>query len=280
MIDTILDSVLDTLKAIPILLLVYLLIEWLQQKIDPQKIAKSKNSIWAPLLGTLAGSVPQCGFSAAYATLYNSGVIGAGTLISVFIATSDEAIPILISRSADFQTIGMLLFFKIVIALAAGYFFTFTIFRREHSTPEPDLICHDDHCHEHHSKSIFLNSVKHTLKTTAFIGVTILAINLVVFFIGEETLEKLLLSQNILQPLITALLGLVPGCATSVLMVELLMNGSISFGAAIAGLSTGAGFGLIILFKGNRNKKNCFLIVACTYLISAIAGMLIQVFFG
>lgn len=274
--EFIIETISDTLKSVPILYLVYLFIEIIQHKINPKKIAESKNSLWAPALGAIVGCIPQCGFSAAYATLYNSGVVGAGTLIAVIIATSDEAIPIMLSRTADIKIILLLLICKIIMAIIAGYFFKFTVFRKEHMTPEEDLICHDEHCHEHHKKSIFVNSLIHTVKISAFIGITLLCINTIVFLIGEDRLQSILLHQSVFQPMITAALGLIPGCATSVLIVELLLNGSISFGAAIAGLSTGAGFGFIILFKGSKNIKKSLLILLCTYLASVIFGMVIQ----
>lgn len=276
--EFILETIVDTLKSIPILWIVYVLIELIQRKMKPEKIAQSRNSVWAPAVGALAGSIPQCGFSAAYATLYNGGVVGAGALISVFIATSDEAIPILLSRSQDFGIVFALILCKIIFAMLAGYLFQYTIFRNEKtSSPDKDLICRSEHCHEHHKKSILLNSLIHTLKISAFIGVTLLIINAVIYLIGEDKLEALLLSQSIFQPFITALVGLIPGCATSVLLVELLLKGSISFASAIAGLSTGAGFGFIILFKGSKSLKTSFLILACTYFAGAIIGMILQI---
>lgn len=276
--EFILDTIIDTLKSIPILWIVYILIELIQQKIKPQKLAEHRGGLWAPAVGALAGSVPQCGFSAAYATLYNSGVIGAGTLIAVFISTSDEAIPILLSRAQDFKLIGALILCKIFFAMLAGYLLRFTVFRNERISPDSDLVCHDEHCHEHHKKSIVVNSLIHTLKIAVFIGVTLLVINGIVYLIGEQRLEQVLLSQNIFQPFITALIGLIPGCATSVLLVELLLKGSISFASAIAGLSTGAGFGYIILFKGSKNIKKSLLILLCTYLSGALIGMVLQLF--
>ena len=273
---TLSHTVTDTLKSIPILFVVYVLIELLQRKLKPEQLARSRNSLWAPAAGALAGSIPQCGFSAAYATLYNSGVIGGGTLIAVFIATSDEAIPILLSRSQDLGVVLALILCKIFFAMLVGYLLQFTVFRHENLQPDEDLVCHSAHCHEHHKKSLLLNCLIHTLKISAFIGVTLLIINFLVELIGEQRLEAVLLSQNVFQPFLTALIGLIPGCATSVLLVELMLGGSISFASAIAGLSTGAGFGFIILFKNGKNLKKNLLILLCTYLSGSLIGMVLQ----
>lgn len=273
---TLTHTIIDTLQSVPILFIVYVLIELLQRKLKPEQLARGRNSLWAPAAGALAGSVPQCGFSAAYATLYNSGVVGAGTLIAVFIATSDEAIPILLSRAQDFGIILALVLCKIFFAMLVGYLLQYTVFRHERLQPDQDLVCHSEHCHEHHTKSLLVNSLIHTLKISAFIGVTLLVINFLVELVGEQRLEAVLLSQNIFQPFITALIGLIPGCATSVLLVELMLNGSISFASAIAGLSTGAGFGFIILFKDGKNLKKNLLILLCTYLSGSLIGMVLQ----
>lgn len=277
--EFILETAIDTGKALPILFLVYLLIEIIQKKLDAEKLLNYRNSLIGPPAGALAGCIPQCGFSAASATLYNSGAIGAGTLIAVFLSTSDEALPIMLSRSAPIALMVSLILWKIVIAVLSGYLMMFTVFRNEQQvirTHTGELMDCDEHCHEHHSSSMLKNACSHTIKTTLFIGVTLLIINAVIFLIGEQRLENLLLSDSVFQPFFTALIGLVPGCATSVFLIQLLLSGSISFGAAVAGLSTGAGFGFLILFKGNKNKKNCFKILACTYLCGAVAGMLLE----
>lgn len=280
--EFILETLTDTLKSLPILFIVYFIIELIQKKLDAQKLLKYKDHLLGPPLGAIAGCIPQCGFSAASATLYHSGVIGAGTLIAVFVATSDEALPIMISHASDWQTIIQLIVVKLVVAVAAGYLFMYTVFRKETlpvKTDPVDLIGCDHHCHEHHTGSILHNALRHTLQTTVFICVALLAINLVIYLIGEEQVQTLLISESIFQPFLTALIGLVPGCATSVFLTELFLQGSISFASAVAGLSTGAGFGFLVLFKSNRRQlKNNLKILVCVYLTGAIAGMVLQLF--
>jgi hypothetical protein len=277
--EFILETVEDTLKSLPILFIVYLVIEWLEDHVNAQKLLKYKHSFWGPLAGALAGCIPQCGFSAASATLYQSGVINAGTLIAVFLSTSDEALPIMISRSASVPFILQLILWKILIAILAGYLLNATVFRRERDANLHDpvnLIGCEEECHEHHKDSKLKSALLHTVKTALFIGGTLLVINLAVYLIGEDRLQILLLSDSVLQPVFTALIGLIPGCATSVLLVELLLQGSISFAAALAGLCSSTGLGFLILFKGKKNMKDCMKILFCTYLCSAAAGMILQ----
>ncbi len=277
--EFILETVEDTLKSLPILFIVYLLIEWLEDHVNAQKLLKYKHSFWGPVVGAIAGCIPQCGFSAASATLYQSGVINAGTLIAVFLATSDEALPIMISRSASLPLILQLILWKLVIAILFGYLLNATVFRKEREDALRDpvnLIGCEEECHEHHKDSKLKSALLHTVKTTLFIGVTLLVINLVVFLIGEDRLGAVLLSDSVFQPAFTALIGLIPGCATSVLLVELLLQGSISFAAALAGLCSSAGIGFLVLFKSGKNLKDCLKILLCTYLCAAVAGMVLQ----
>lgn len=276
----ILHTLEDTVKTIPILFLVYLLIEFLQSRVVTTKAVHRKFGVLGPVLGALVGCIPQCGFSTASAMLYNKKMLGAGTLIAVFLATSDEAIPILLSNLSQLNTVFYLIFCKIVIAVLAGYFFQYIIFRKEQFSQSASEVTVERHCdaHSHHTySSVVKNALMHTIKITLFILIALFFINLVIHFIGEDNLQKFLLSNSIFQPVLTALIGLIPGCATSVLITELLINGTISFGAAVAGLSTGAGFGYIILCKDSPNKKEAVKIILCTYLAGALSGMLIQV---
>lgn len=277
--EYILDTLMDIVKSLPILFLVYLIIEWLEKRLSAKMLLKYNDRTMGPPIGALVGCIPQCGFSAASATLYHSGVLGAGTLIAVFLSTSDEALPILLSHGKDYQTILLLMGCKIAIAILAGYLFQRTVFRSELLTVKHDpvaLMDCDEHCHEQHRAAFWLSVLQHTLKTALYIAVTLLIINTAVHFIGEARLEQLLLTESAIQPLLTGLLGLIPGCATSVLLTELFLNGSISFGAAVSGLCTGAGFGFLILFRQRKQLKNNLKILGCTYLAGAAAGMLLH----
>ena len=269
-----LDACIDTLKTIPFLLVVYFCIELLEHKWAWQK-ALQRSRCWEPLMGALVGCIPQCGFSAAGATLYNAGALHSGTLIAIFLATSDEALPVLLSSQAPASTIGLLIGCKLVVAVLFGYLFTWTVFRGESVALAP---CGDEseHAHPWSWSAVLKSTILHTLQIAFFMLVCLCMINLVLYGIGEQALSKLLLSNTVLQPFLTALIGLVPGCATSVLLTELWMQGALSFGAVIAGLSTGAGFGYLILFRHSGRRRQAGKVLLCTYLAAVCAGIVLQ----
>ena len=269
-----LDACIDTLKTIPFLLVVYFCIEVLEHKWAWQK-ALQRSRRWEPLMGALVGCIPQCGFSAAGATLYNAGALGSGTLIAIFLATSDEALPVLLSSQAPPATIGLLIGCKLVVAVVFGYLFSWTVFRSETVSITPSAE-ENEHTHPWRWGTVVKSAVLHTIQIACFMLVCLCVINLALYWIGEQALSKLLLANTILQPFLTALIGLVPGCATSVLLTELWMQGAISFGAAIAGLSTGAGFGYLILFRQSGKRRKAAKVLLCTYLAAVCAGVVIQ----
>lgn len=298
-VHTLTHTLIDTLKTVPILFIVYFFIEWLEHRVDFSKIKNLRAKNYGPIFGALTGLIPQCGFSAASASLYSEKMITASTLIAVFLATSDEALPLLMSNSKTIKTVPILLLTKLVIAVLAGYALRFTFFKEKVSETEHHCHCHDIHnetekAHHHHDEhhhdnhgdpdcncccsntSLVLSALLHTLKITVFVFIAMLAINFSINFVGEEKLSSLLLSGSILQPLLTALLGLIPGCAGSVLITQLFINGTLSFGSAIAGLSAGCGFGYLILFKECKDKKTAFKILLTTYLISVFFGIIIH----
>lgn len=281
--EVLLETLLDTVKTVPFLFIVYLAIELLQSKFSPHKIMGERLDRFGPIIGAGVGSLPQCGFSAASAALYQERIIGGGTLIAVFLATSDEAIPVLLSHLNSAPLVINLVLTKLVIAIIAGYLLKFTLFRGEVLAKQQEMEveytgCECDDHHEHHG-SVLMHALHHTVKISLFILVTLAIINVLIFYLGEENLGVLLLSGSPLQPFVTGLVGLVPGCTTSVLLTELMVSGSITFGSAIAGLSSGAGFGYIVLFRGAKNKLQCVKIVAVTYVISVIAGLIVNLLF-
>lgn len=280
MLDVLLDTLLDTAKTVPFLYVVYLLMEWLEGRMHAGRIQESKIGAAGPVFGALLGCVPQCGFSAACTTLYNGGVIGAGTLIAVFISTSDEAIPIMLSHFSNIGEMALLIGIKVVIAIAAGYLFKYTVFRNETvripQDNHQDVDAHPEGSCCHHHKSIFITALEHTVKISLFILATLLAVNLIFYCIGEERVGALLLSDSIFQPALAAVIGLVPGCATSVLITELFLSGTLSFGSAVAGLVTGAGFGYVLLLRGRKNKKAAFTIILCILAVGIVSGTLIH----
>lgn len=304
----ILEALLDCLKIFPVLFLVYLLIEYLTHKKQEQfiNLFKKRNK-FGPLLGATLGCVPQCGFSLVLADMFNHKLIGIGTLIAVFVSTSDEAIPILISYPNKIPTILMIILVKFVFALLFGYLFYFAfsmlskvqhqktnlantgaIQNSQEYLHNHDCKIDENHIHTHkHSEeisspceccsdNIFLNSLKHSLMILLYIFIANLVINLVFVFIGEDVLVKALSGSPILQIVLAPLIGLIPNCVSSVVLVELYLNNALIFPALIGGLSAGSGVGLIILFKNKRNFKQNLLILISLYAIGVFVGLLLK----
>ncbi|MBQ8624438.1 MAG: arsenic efflux protein [Oscillospiraceae bacterium] len=272
---------LDTVKMLPFLFGVYLLIEFLEHKATG-KLANVLRRLgpFGPVGGAALGCLPQCGFSVAASNLYSGRLISLGTLLAVFIATSDEAIPILLSSPNSMGDVWKLILAKVIIAIIAGLFVDGVIrfFKRrsnEEAEPYVDL-CENCGCENH---GIWLSALKHTLQIFIFLFAIALALEALMHIAGEELLSKILMQNSIFQPILAALIGLIPNCAPSVVLTDLYVNGNLSFGSVVAGLSTGAGMGLVVLFKVNKNLKQNVAIVGVLYVIGALSGMIIDLVF-
>ena len=283
--DVWLECILDLLKTAPILLIVYLFIGWLETRMDMVTRIVTSTEPAGPIIGALVGSIPQCGFSTACSALYVRGFLAPAALISVYLATSDEAIPVLLAGDNDVKTVLLLIVVKIIIAVIAGYLFYFTIFRKSwHPEELPDDEVEMDEletdcaCCQNNASSFIGFVIGRTLNTLGFLLITMLVLNTIIYFIGEDTVSSLLLQGSVFQPVLCALIGLIPGCAVSVFLTQLLAGGAISFGSAIAGLSAGAGFGFILLLR-EAPRKDALKIIGCTYLAAVIAGMIIDLIF-
>ena len=278
--DIILDTLLDSVKMLPFLFGAYLLIEFLEHKAsDKLQNALSKSGNHGIVVGAILGTVPQCGFSVAAANLYSGKVITLGTLIAVFISTSDEAIPVLLSSPGNAGVLLKLIIAKIVIALIAGFLVDFVLKARHVQENEPELQDHNVLCHhcgcEH---GIIRSAIKHTVSIFLFILLVSFVLNGLITWIGQDTISKVLLTDSVFQPFIAALIGLIANCAASVMLVQLFLAGSLSFGSVVAGLCTGAGIGLAVLFRANRNWKKNLLILLLLYGIGSISGLMIHLF--
>lgn len=276
--DVFLDASLDTLKTLPFLLAVYILIEYIEHK-SADKLGRTlrKMGPFGSVGGALLGSIPQCGFSAAASNLYAGRLVTMGTLIAVYISTSDEAIPLMIQEPDFAPMIWKLILVKIGIAMAAGILTDICIklfIRKKEEEPFKEL-CADCDC-EHHG--ILHSALHHTIHIIIFIFVINLLLGCVMEFAGEQTVEKLMMTNSWVQPLIAGVIGFIPNCGASVVLTKLYTEGVVSFGALIAGLSTGAGVGLLILFKTNKNIKQNFIIMGILYGAAVTSGLLIQAF--
>lgn len=282
MLEVITETIIDSIKILPFLFLSYLLIEYIEHK-SSRKLEKvlSSSGKYSKIVGSILGIIPQCGFSAVAANLYSSRVITIGTLVAVFLATSDEAIPILLTYPEKTKDILLILGIKLIIAIIAGTIIDAVLNRKKNNNAKFDNeemhahmhdMCKDCDC-EH---GILKSSIKHTLNIFVFILIITFVINIIVEFIGDENFQKIILSGSILQPFVASLIGLIPNCAASVLLTKLYVDGALSLGSIIAGLSTGAGVGGIILFKTNKNVKENLSIIGLVYFIGVFCGIIID----
>lgn len=326
--EELLDALIDTLKLVPWLLVMHVLIEVFEyHAVSKIKINKALRSPLAPLIGGVSGILPQCGFGVVAADLYSRRSIRLGTMVAVFIATSDEAIPILLSApTADsVAKLGVLLGFKLAAALIAGYALNFLLRKSELSEADTSAVvrgCHrhelGEHTHEHHhahehkgerSRAIdseactessvrkeefadgeevaqnakkefdFKCFVLHPLLHTLTIAAYILAVNVlfavILHFVGAQRLENFLSAAKFYQPFLAGLVGLIPNCASSVIIAQMFASGNITLGAAFTGLSVNAGLGLAVLIRKNNPARNTFFIAGGLYLYSVMLGMLL-----
>lgn len=270
--EIILETLIDSIKLLPFLFITFLLIELFEHKFTKKsKQIIQKNKKLGPLFGSILGIVPQCGFSVAATNLYITRIITLGTLFSVYLSTSDEMLPLLIAEKAPASLIIKILIIKVIFALIIGFIIDLIIKKENKPTYE---ICKDDHCDC--KESIIKASIRHTINIFIFILISTFIINIILEYLGISYLENIFLKNNIFGSFITSLIGLIPNCASSVVLTELFLNKAISFGALIGGLLTGAGVALLVLFKENKNKKENIKIIVFLYLIGAISGVLIE----
>lgn len=274
--DAILDSLIDTVKLIPFLLITYIIMEFIEHKTSHKtKDAIKKSGHFGPLIGGILGVVPQCGFSAAASSLYSARIITLGTLIAVFLSTSDEMLPILISEAVDVRIILSILGIKLVIAVIVGFIIDL-FFRKkfETSEDEPEIkdLCEHEHCHCEHG--IFKSALKHTINITLYIFIISLFLNIIIYFIGENNLAHILNSTPIIGPIIASLVGLIPNCASSVIITQLYLSKVLNFATMIAGLLVNTGVGLLILFRTNKDLKENIKITVLLFAIGVIFGII------
>ena len=285
------ETLKDTLAMVPLLFGIYIALEFLEHNSESfigDKISHKMGA--APFLGALFGCMPQCGFSVIAATLYTRRCISTGTLLAVFVSTSDEAIPVILAQRDKASLVLWLLLTKVCLATIAGYAIDL-IFKRktpkELHSPHAPVIPEGGHrycdCHAHGReiprwKAFFLFPLKHTLKISFFIFTVSFTIGSLVANFGEKSLEHIFFSGTFSQPLVAALVGLIPNCAISVAITEIYLKGGITFGSAIAGLSASGGLGLLVILKENKDPKENTLIIGLLLFVSLTAGILLNLF--
>ena len=266
----------DCLPLLPLLFLTVFLMEYLEHRAAERFVLTVRRAgRFGPLLGAGLGCIPQCGFSAACAELFNGGLVSAGTVAAVFLSTSDEAVPILLANPNGWREVGSLLGCKFLIAIVAG--FLLDVLWPLHKQQANFAAANIEHeCHSDSQLSnVLLAAVHRTLEIFLYLFLFTFGIALLIEWIGEEALSALLLP-GALQPMIAAVIGLIPNCAASVLLTQLYLDGIISFGAAVAGLCSSAGVGLLVLLRGKRNAKDYVLLLGTVLITAILSGLLLQ----
>lgn len=271
MLDCFIDGLIDTLKVFPFLLISFYIIEILEHTINSNKRLESSGK-YGPVLGSLLGIIPQCGIASIATNLYVTGIITLGTLISVFLSTSDEMIPIFLSEKVSIKLILIILGIKLVVGLVSGLLIDLVYPKKIKSHYE---ICEEEHCHCDDHK--FISAFKHTINISFFILVINVLLNMVFNYGLNDYLSSLLLKDSIFSPIITSLIGLIPNCASSIVITKLYLASSISFGSMIAGLLTNSGIALVVLFKTNRNLKENINIILLTHFIGTVIGIILNI---
>lgn len=278
MTDIILDSVIDSVKLLPFLFLTYLFMEWLEHKTG----SAARNRIrtagkLGPVWGGLLGVIPQCGFSAAASSLFAGRVITVGTLIAVYLSTSDEMFPIMISNAVPAATIIKILACKAAIGILSGliveYVYTH-ILKKQEKDMDIHEICEEERCNCEHG--LISSALSHTLHVFVYIFLISLALNIIIGLVGEETLAGLFTGAPVIGELIAALVGLIPNCASSVVITQLYLDHIIGAGAMMAGLLVNAGVGLLILFRLNHDRVQNLKIIGTLYGLGVFWGIIIE----
>ena len=274
--DCLLDSLKDCLIMLPILFFAYLLMEYVESKAG-EKLNRvvAKVGVAGPALGGLLGAVPQCGFSGAIAGFYAAGRVTLGTLLSVFLSTSDEMLPILIGNRIAPGEIVKILLFKVIGGIIAGFIIdgVMRLLKKQRTADSEHIhdFCEQEHCEC--EENIWLSALKHTVKVIILIFFVTLAINIVFEMWGAEFFRGIITNVPVLGEALMALIGLIPNCSASVLITELYVEGVLGPGQLIAGLMANAGVGLLVLFRLNKKIKENLMIVVLLYVCAVILGV-------
>lgn len=274
LIELLLDTLLDLSRIVPFLFVIYLFLEWMENQTEHRmERFLEKHRRINPLAGTLFGLLPSCGFATAASSLYATGIISAGTLVAVFLASSDEMLSIMLGMQADFSVIAPILGVKLVVGLIAGYGFDLL---SKHRTINVDEFCQREH--DDHSHGILYSACLHTLQVSLWLMVTIFVINGIVGMIGEDIIRSFILDHSSQSVLFCGLTGLIPSCASSIILTTMYVDGVIPFSAVCAGLLVNAGTGMIMLYRVNPDFKDNTKILLATLVCGLVAGFILQIF--
>ena len=275
MLHIIIDTLLDGLKILPFLFIAFLLIELIEHKLNNKtKTLIKKSGKFSSVIGSLLGLFPQCGFSIMATNFYITRVISIGTLFSVYLSTSDEMLIIMLSEGISFKTIFSILLIKFISGIVFGFIIDSFIRRKDIKIEYDYKLCEEEHCDC--NRGIFKSSLKHTLSTLFFVIFISFVINVLFEYVGSDIIKKIFMRDNLFGPFIGSLIGLIPNCGASIALTELFLNNAINLGTCIAGLLTGSGVAIIILFKSNKNIRENVFIISTLYLIGVLVGVFVE----
>ena len=270
---------LDSLKILPFLFITYVMMEFLE------KGAGEKTNVWlekagksGPVVGGLLGVIPQCGMSTVASNLYAGRIISIGTLLAIYLSTSDEMLPIMISRSVEIGVIAKILAVKVMIAIIVGFLadFIYRMIKKEnHENIKIHDFCEHEHCHC--EDGIIKSALRHTMRIFLFVFLFTVILNVGIEIIGEEQLAEFILNKPLVGPVLAGMIGLIPNCASSVIITQMFLDGLMSFGTMMAGLLVGAGVGILVLLRVNEDKAESLRIIGILYLAGALCGILLNV---
>ena len=280
MVDIILNTIVDFLRLLPFLFITYLVMEWIEHNThegSENLIKKSGN--FGPVVGSILGVFPQCGFSAAGSTFYAGRIISMGTLIAIFLSTSDEMIPVMIAKSVPVALMAKVLAIKVISAVIAGYVVDLLLFptRKMDIKIDIDELCTDESCGcKSESHNILVPSLRHTAKTGLFIFIVSFVLNVTMEYAGTDVISGVFTNIPFVENMIAAVVGLIPNCAASVAITTLYIEGAISFSAMMSGLLAGAGVGLLVLFRVNNHQKDNLRVLGILYGFAVVLGFFVK----
>lgn len=268
------DSFIDSIKLLPFLFVTYLIMEYLEHKAGGRMQAAIRGAgKGGPVIGGILGIFPQCGFSAAASNLYAGRIITMGTLMAIFLSTSDEMLPIFISENVGVEMIVKVLAVKVVVAVIVG-FVVDCIFRKGEGNMQIEHLCEQHNCHC--ENGIWKSSLHHTMEIFLYILLISFVLNMLIAWVGEDVLGSVILDRPVVGTMIAGLVGLIPNCAASVIITQLYLGGVLSAGAMIAGLLAGTGVGLLVLFRVNDNRMENLRFVGLLYVTGVVAGIIVE----
>lgn len=277
MLEILEHTIIDTLKILPFLFITYIVMELIEHHAgEKTERAIKKSGKFGPVIGALLGIVPQCGFSAIAANFYAARIITRGTLIAIFLSTSDEMLPILISEGAPLDVILEILIIKVIIGIVVGV--VIDLLQRKNNITnksnheEIHKICEHEHCNCE-EEGILKSSIKHTVQIFAYIFIISSFINIIIHTVGENTIAGFIVNIPFIGPIIASLVGIIPNCASSIILTQLYLENIITMGSMIAGLLVNSGVGILVLFKANKNYKENFQILGILYVVAIISGI-------